>query len=241
MDEELEGLLCANGGAHFDLDHFLSPPPELAQGWLGNVDPPLLPPVGQRKTVFPRRRTHAVEGSLTTTESALGHRAGVIAPGYTGQASLHPSLDPEEGHFEEGTAHERLGGNGDGGGDDGRQSGSMGTSCDGRGSRRESATTSTLIDERTASAGIEKGSAARRESVRSSDGGRDSGGGNGGGGVPDHDLIEAWGLKDPRVARTMMKRMKRMRKFEYREVSRGFDDENLGRALKDRLNLEAAL
>lgn len=232
VDDDLENLLSANGGDRFELDRFLSPPPELTDGWWGGRSAPTPPQDGDaRPRATPPSRTRATSGRLIETARVV-----------VGSAPLRSNTREEQGQGlpdavetsivngfdaipggrygeESGNTH-APGGCGvkiDHGDvpDDGRVGGA--SPLEPWGTRAAVGLSNGYETARNRS---DDGSTARTngDSQKGSRSGGDIGTGSPGKGAG-NDLVGAWGLKDPRVARAMMKRTKRMRKFQTGEVS----------------------
>lgn len=221
VDNELEDLLNADGGARFELDRFLCPPPELAENWLGDGTPGLL---HQRGTASDR--ASATSSWITTPRAVINDTLprstarDEQAQGF--RASDQPRRDPSVDSAGRDTDVECDAGENLAGDDISRGSGG---GCGGGnksirplGPSRHAEAASLTIDGEAVTGDVEEGAVQR--SVSGDEGPRvygrlgieasENGSGNG--------LVRAWGLKDPRVARAMMKRMKRMRKFQTGEV-----------------------
>lgn len=175
VDDEVEGLLNVNGGARFELDCFLSPPPELMDGWWGDsstttgmprstkgVPTRPTPPNGTRAS---SRRLMDTARAVVSNTSTLSNAVG----GHTVETKKETDLDST-----------RLG----------------------RGSETHVGVT-------------------EDPSMKANDNVREEGGsGRGSARAGEKGLAQAWGLKDPSVARAMIKRAKRMRKFQNGEARR---------------------
>lgn len=185
-----------NGGARFELDRFLSPPPELTDGWWGDSSTTTTVP---RHTKHVPRHPTPPSGARTTGTRLIDTARAVVShtPRLSNAREVHAvetretDLDPP-----------RLG---------------RGTEShvDIHGARQtEFPRTLTGTD-----GGVKE--AARSSSVEDQNNARKEGGGGIGPTRADEKgLARAWGLKDPSVARAMIKRAKRMRKFQNGEARR---------------------
>lgn len=201
VDDEVEGLLSVNGGARFELDRFLSPPPELADGWWGdssttiavahptkNVPRHPAPPSSARASGTRLMGAARAAVSNTSTISNAGDHHAV-------ETTIETALDsPRFGRSSEA----RVGGNG---------------AC-----ARESPRA--LMGPDRGSREAEESFSEHPGSVKKTDVREEGGGGIGSTRADKKGLAQAWGLKDPSVARAMMKRAKRMRKFQTGEARR---------------------
>lgn len=175
-----------NGGASFELDRFLCPPPELADGWLRvqNVpgEPTPTPPSRARATS--NRLIDTARAVVSNTPLRLNVREHAVeTPSETGLASPFFGRGAEK-HINSATIKTE---------DEPRFEHSP-----------------AIVD-----SGKESNLLANSRRNIPNFGGSDSparGGGN--------SLARAWGLKDPTVARAMMKRAKRIRKFQNGEARR---------------------
>lgn len=235
VDDEVEGLLCANGGARFELDHFLSPPPELAEGWWGTGNTKILPAHARNRMrhATPTERVNATSQRLAVTARAVLGNIPSRGRGCTGgdiehRDATYPSpiasivsteLQPNE-HGVRAHKPSRAGtGVGTGRSVDKVPKADCNQADAPRGKGGISAPSNGSVGHREEQCGQVKGevrgSAGGGGSREEGGDGRDGGAANQGG----NDLVKAWGLKDPRVVRAMMKRRKRMRKFQTGEVS----------------------
>ncbi|CAM9235998.1 unnamed protein product, partial [Laminaria digitata] len=203
IDEELEGLLSGNGGARFELNTFLAPPPELADGWWGDrSSTAAAPPDGSNAALHgnPSRRARATSNRLLDTACA------VVSNTLLSEGSRGSQAQGFHGRMETTTP---VRGVSDAGGVRGHgERDAKRSSASGHGARME---TQDALDQQADEAMVGVSS------------GRDSGSvGSGGGPVvgAEEGLVTAWGLSDPAVARAMMKRAKRLRKFQTAEVRR---------------------
>lgn len=231
----MEGLLCANGGARFELDHFLSPPPELAEGWWGTSDTTILPAHARNLTrhATATERVKATSQRLAATARAVVGNVPSRGRGCTRgdkdrRNATHPSpiasivsteLQPNE-HGVRAHNPSRAGtGVGTARSVDRVQKADCNQAEGLRGKGGISAPSNGSVGHRAEGGGQAKGevrgSAGEGGSREEGGDGRGGGAANGGG----NELVKAWGLKDPRVVRAMMKRRKRMRKFQTGEVS----------------------
>lgn len=238
MDEELEGLLRENGGARFDLDRFLTPPPELAQEWwesaakppsrsmtpenvtrelisLGHIQPhadsKMLaadPVVGRTTPFTAKQNDKSGRGMDLNLDKIIGGIGQVGLTDTSRCATSRAGEDHGEGECAGGGEVREVNGCG-------RQPGEG--MHDNRFLLRPE--TTTAIGALQISIG-ETTEVDVSDKVNGQSSGVHSGGENRGSlaGVR-NELMSAWGLKDPRVARAMMRRMQRMRKFERGEVS----------------------
>lgn len=218
VDDELEGLLDGNGGDHFELDRFLSPPPELAENWMNLAPTPQnsykenmagrdgaagnIAAVCTVNNDTPRRSENAADGQSnafqkgkqsSSNRSDKATRAGELGTGGA-QVSCADSIDDED--------RDSL---------DRNIKYGLNSAC--------------LHPDRGVTKGKEIGASipAGEVSVEGvnhddSNRGREDGiiGDESG-----NELIRSWGLKDPCVAAIMLKRMKRLRSFRTREVRGG--------------------
>lgn len=215
VDDELERLLCANGGSRFELDHFLSPPPELADGWLGDTAIPSPPrnkhvPTGLTTShVLPSTRTDATSNALQHSRMQGNRQHQGMRPSAKVTEAPHHDVTRDEKTVQGFRRHscddQNVGvslyvenGPNEGVLLDASQYGATSASRD-----MDSETIRNVVEEPL---GDEASSSVRRQNGNV----RDTG----------ECLIKNWGLKDPKVARAMMKRMRRIRKFHDGEVRR---------------------
>ena len=201
----MEGLLSVDGGARFELDRFLSPPPELTDGWWGTSSSTSLTVPRPTKDV-PRRP--APPGGARASGTRLMGTARAV---FSNTSTLSNARD---GHAVETT----------------RQVDKGSPPRFGRGSEAhvgvngprppESPRTPTGTDQGAKEAA--ENSNGKGSSVKATDSVREDGGEGGAGWTRagEKGLARAWGLKDPSVARAMVKRAKRMRKFQNGEARR---------------------
>lgn len=238
VDEELEGLLGETGGARFDLDRFLSPPPELAQEWWeGTTKTPCRSLVSESITCEFTSPRH-IRPDTKSKMIAAGPAAGKRSPspvrqsektgrgrylnvdeitGGIGQVGLADtsSCAPSRAGVEDGRGECARGGEVpevDG------CSGRPGDGMHDNGLFLRPRTTAKIGGLQIAigeTAEVDVSDKVGRQSGGVRSGGDDRGGRRG----ARNELVRAWGLKDPRVARAMTRRMQRMRKFETGEVS----------------------
>lgn len=184
----MEGLLNVDGGARFELDRFLSPPPELRDGWWrdsSTCEPEHIGSVPRNPT--PPSRDRALGDGVIDTAAAVFnsiHLRSESAGAYVTHVSGKIDVDLV-GH---GVELHGVGGT-DQGGRKPR------TEADGKTSDKNAGGINDLT-------------------IRAD--GRDGGYGRGAG----VDLARAWGLKDPSVVRSMVKRAKRLRMFQTSEARR---------------------
>ncbi|CAN0097012.1 unnamed protein product, partial [Scytosiphon promiscuus] len=186
VDDELESLLNMDGGARFELDHFLSPPPELRDGWWRGSSssepehvsrapshPSRAKAEGERLVDTPRFvvNTFRSEGTHSTEES---DRADMFLDEHGGQ--LHSVGTIDQG---------------------GERSGSEADCRTARKTRREENASAGTTGETIQVDG--RGGCRRGARI---------------------DLGRAWGLNDPTVVRSMVKRAKRLRMFRTLEARR---------------------
>lgn len=193
VDDEVEGLLNVNGGARFELDRFLSPPPELADGWLGGSS--MTAPQHHENT--PRHPTPPSRARDTSNRLINTARAVVANT---------PLRSNARGAQEVGTPSNA-----------GLNSPGLGRGTEGRVGDGVSGQTTNKPRSEPQRNVVDTGQ-GERETV-----GKNSGEGptaRASGGMSGEGLARAWGLKDPTVARAMMKRAKRMRKFQNGEARR---------------------
>lgn len=241
VDEELEGLLRGNGGARFELNAFLAPPPELADGWWGDRDSTAAAPPGGGNNAAPNGnpsgRARPTNNRLLDTACAVVSNTPLSERARGSQGSgLHDGVGmetPSSGVFDVGGGRDRA------------TRDTKRSSAAGHSARME---TQDVLDQQAGGATTTAAAAAaaapadptREATVVSQGNGtqgsggsrhegqtvgvsrsRDSGGVGGGAPVvgAEEGLVTAWGLSDPMVARAMMKRAKRLRKFQTAEVS----------------------
>ncbi|CAM9322982.1 unnamed protein product [Ectocarpus sp. 6 AP-2014] len=189
VDDELEGLLNINGGDRFELDRFLSPPPELGDGWLGTTA------VAQGNKNIPRHPTPPSRAKATSIRLIDTARAAV--------SNTPRRPHPRGGDGVEATSRTRLDSYCTGGTGHATKSTFLSETAQavqtGRSDDRETA-------ERTTS---DEGGASARDKASEGGGGR--------GRRAKSDLARDWGLTDPRAARAFAKRAKRLRKFQNGE------------------------
>eukprot|EP00752_Nemacystus_decipiens_P011290 g10033.t1 len=200
VDDEVDGLLSVDGGARFELDRFLSPPPELTDGWWGDSRTAIAVPRPTKD--FPRHPTppsgaRARGTRLVGTARAAVSSASTLSNARDGYAETNET-DMGSRNFGPGSeAH--VGGNGN---------------CPVSPRRTPTGT------DQSAREAVES-SSAEDPSVKASDNVLEQcGGGINSTRADQKGLARAWGLKDPRVARAMIKRAKRMRKFQNEEARR---------------------
>lgn len=188
VDDELEGLLNVNGGGRFELDRFLSPPPELGTGWLGTTV------VDQGNKNIPRHPTPSSRGKATSIRLIDTARAVV--------SNTPPCPHPRAGNGVEATSRTGLDSYGSGRTGHATKSTILSETAQavekGRSDDRE--TEGRNSDEGGASArdkAIKGGGGSERRAIT--------------------DLARDWGLTDPRAARAFAKRARRLRKFQNGE------------------------
>lgn len=197
VDDEVEGLLNVNGGARFELDRFLSPPPELADGWWGDSSSTLAVPRHKRGTL---RHPTPPNGPKATGARLMDTARVVVSNSSRRSIAIH-------GHAEETTRETDLGSPGFGHGND-------------KTVRINESPRSPMDTDQSAR---EAGESFRHEdtSLEATDNVREEGRNKiGSARAGENGLARAWGLKDPRVARAMLKRAKRMQKFQNGEARR---------------------
>lgn len=242
VDDELDGLLEAKGGVRFDLDRFLSPPPQLAQEWWGDAGESTPSPSTNRSVL---KTTSASRHRL---QRAADGSPRILNPAFEGGIPLdskNSSSSPTDGQIHIDNAARdirKLSQTAEGWANHARGVAAQNTvdddACGGSGSTRDhrgrktnkssyrenemsrkdmtmkNITSLTLGGESREGGTGNRAVEVAKEGIASSGGGGRDGARQGSG----HELISAWGLKDPRVARAMMRRMRRMRKFETSEV-----------------------
>lgn len=248
MDEELEGLLGANDGARFDLDRFLSPPPELAQEWWEDATKRPSRPAADDNTARcaiplqqaqPDERNHsnaihpAVARSISRTTSndthdGRGRHQYLDAVG--GEAERVGGIANSPGAFAR-TIADDSGGECAGDGEGPELNNSEGRSRrddeihDDNGLRAGAKTTRINCGLAIEISRREEAILAAQAVAGQKNGVRSGGDARGARGRARNELVNAWGLKDPKVARAMVRRMQRMRKFDTGEVSEPFATE----------------
>lgn len=202
VDDEVEGLLNVNGGARFELDRFLSPPPELTDGWWGDSSTTAAVPCCAKdvpRHPTPPSRARAIGTRLMDTARAVvsnTSRLSNASEDHAVETTTETELDsPRFGRGGE-AAYDSM-----------------------NGGATESPRTPQATDQGARDAeesfSDEDPNVKATDSMRQESGeriGPTRAGGKG--------LARAWGLKDPRVARAMVKRAKRMRKFQNGEARR---------------------
>ncbi len=182
-----------NGGASFELDRFLCPPPELSDGWWGGASRTSVQNVPGEPTPTPPSRARATSNRLIDTARAVVSNAplrcvrgehAVETPSETGLASPL---------FGRGTEK------------DNNVGATIKTDDELRFER------SPAILDLGKESDLLANTGRNGANVRGADNPA-RGGGNA--------LAKAWGLKDPSVARAMIKRAKRMRNFQNGEARR---------------------
>lgn len=233
VDEEVEGLLRVNGGARFELNAFLVPPPELADGWWGDRDSTAAAPADSNNATL----NGNLSGRARATDTRLLDTARFVS---SKSPSSERARESQERGLRDGIVVKTLssgvfgadGGRGHGARDAKRSSAAGLETQDALGQQAEdaAATAATAPADPTLEytvvnqgKGTQDSGGARYERQTVGVGkSRDIGGGVGDGGAvagAEEGLATAWGLSDPMVARAMMKRAKRLRKFQTAEVS----------------------
>lgn len=188
VDDELEGLLNINGGDCFELDRFLSPPPELGDGWLGTTV------VAQGNKNIPRHPTPPSRAKATSIRLIDTARAFV--------SNTPPRPHPRGGDRVEATSRTELDSYCTGGTGHATKSTILSETAQavetGRSDYRE-----------TVGRASDEGGASARDKASAGGGGPER--------RAKSDLACDWGLKDPRAARAFAKRAKRLRKFQNGE------------------------
>lgn len=179
----MEGLLNVNGGDRFELDHFLSPPPELADGWWGDSSVTVRQHNNENapRHPTPPSRARATSNRLINTARAVVTNTPLRS---TARGAQHVGTPIDAGlsspGFDRGT----------------------------EGRVDDVVTSQTMKETRS---GIQLNVADTSEGDKET---CEAFGGEDPRERANADLARAWGLKDPTVARAMMKRAKRMRKFQ---------------------------
>lgn len=225
VDDDLEGLLDGNGGDRFELDCFLSPPPELAENWMNHAPTTAnrykenmagrdgaagnIATVCTVNSDTPRRSMNAANGQSdafreekqsSSHRSDTATRAGELRTGGA-QVSFSHSIDKEA-----------------------RDSSFLGQDI------KDGLNSACLHPDRDVTRGKKIGASIPAGEVSVE--GLNHDGNNSGrkdgitGDESGNELIRSWGIKDPCVAAMMLKRMRRLRKFHTREV-RGGDYESI--------------
>lgn len=186
----MEGLLNVNGRDRFEFDRFLSRPPELADEWWGDSS---VTARQHNHETAPRRPTPPSRAKATSNRLISTARAVVTNTPLRSNAS---------GSQEVGTSI-----------DTGLSSPGCGRGTGGR-----------VGDVGSGQAAKKPPSKPRRIVADTGQGEKETiekfGCENARARASDESLARAWGLKDPTVARAMMKRARRMRKFENGESRR---------------------
>ena len=211
IDDELEGLLNANGGAHFKLDRFLSPPPELAEGWMGDGAATQLSNEGDVSEKVMPARAQVVAAALTVANTTPRQNNTAICQTddtqEAGHTSSYKGVDSTRSEKQE-----------------------AGVKTEATGFLEETIGRELVLapsrDAEVTAGGIRTSGTVKERLVEKDEVRNMSCNGDNGLGQVDvgreaakNDLIKAWGLKDPKVAGMMMKRMKRLRKFHNSEVT----------------------
>lgn len=213
----MEGLLDGNGGDNFELDRFLSPPPELAEDWMNDAP----------------TANNSYKENMAGRDRAAGNIAAVCTVNSDTPRRSENAVNGQSDAFRKSKQSSRNGG------DRASRAGELGTvGAQVSGYRFIDEETRDSLDRniedglnraclhpdrktRDVRKGKDIGGSIPAGEVRVEDVNHDSNSGREDGVTGDetgNELIRSWGLKDPCVATMMLKRMKRLRRFHTSEV-----------------------
>lgn len=205
VDEEVEGLLRVDGGDPDEVDRLLSPPPQLSETWSSQVELPSL---------STGKGEHTPVGALGTSGEATApppgcEELGIATPAADAQqARASATVEPD-------TREESVWPRG------AERRGDVDFRC---------ASGPDLADNHADQSSLSRGvlprvdDASDSREVQGGAAGAALGTARGQGGcrrTAYDDLARDWGLEDPRLLRTMKRRMRRMRGFERTQVKVG--------------------